>query len=574
MPDDGSQSRTSAATALAAAVGAASALAVATRVVSAWNARAHDVHAAAHDERASCANCAAADHHDEDEDARCHCADDGATRDARRPTTSTLACPPPGSMGLPIIGETQDMLGGRGRLHFHAERVARHSQPGAPPVKAFTTHYVGSPTVVSNDVAVNSAMFKAEQQERAVPGIAGLPRMLAGPHSIFVLTGAGHARMRRLVMRSFTPDAVRSHADAIDACVRQFLEGLAATCEADPAARLRSSEFRRLSVDALCAAAFDADDVPREDRARIVALFDDVASAFVGLIPWPLPFTAARRGCVARETLVDIIKRIVDKRRAGAGASRTSTSLLARLVAAVDDEEENAGGGADAGARGALAADEIADVMLALLYAGADTSACFLSTLASLSAEHADVVRRLRDEVEATLGSDASAPLDPVALTRAPFLNAVVNEGLRLVPPLLNTVRRATCEIPIPGTSWTIPTGWKFMTSLVPAHHDDAFWGEGAATRFDPDRFLAKQQADAARLGYFAPFGAGTRMCAVSVPLPWHRSTGARLGTDPFAGRAARQARDAPVPRAPRPVVRVPRAAPRAAHRLHDAPRD
>jgi cytochrome P450 len=107
------------------------------------------------------------------------------------------------------------------------------------------------------------------------------------------------------------------------------------------------------------------------------------------------------------------------------------------------------------------------------------------------------------DEVRSTLGK---APLDPRALPKLAYLEAAIQEALRLAPPLPIVVRwlaapAAVGGLELPAGAYVAPCAWL-------AHRNEKVWRD--PLRFDPERFLGARRPGPFE---FFPFGGGNRLC-------------------------------------------------------------
>lgn len=89
-------------------------------------------------------------------------------------------------------------------------------------------------------------------------------------------------------------------------------------------------------------------------------------------------------------------------------------------------------------------------------------------------------------------------------------LSMILNESLRLYPPIVATIRRAKADVDLGGCK--IPLGTEVLIPILAIHHDQAIWGNDA-NEFNPSRF-SEGVARAAKhpVGYI-PFGLGVRQC-------------------------------------------------------------
>ncbi len=77
-----------------------------------------------------------------------------------------------------------------------------------------------------------------------------------------------------------------------------------------------------------------------------------------------------------------------------------------------------------------LIRDEISNILIA----GRDTTACTLTFAVYRLAEHPNILQRLREEILAVVGPSRRPSYDDIRNMK--FLRAVINETLRLYPPV------------------------------------------------------------------------------------------------------------------------------------------
>jgi cytochrome P450 len=141
-----------------------------------------------------------------------------------------------------------------------------------------------------------------------------------------------------------------------------------------------------------------------------------------------------------------------------------------------------------------------------LLLAGSETSANALGWALYLAFGDPPTLRRLRAEVEAVLG-DRGAP-SAEDLPALPFTRAVVQEAMRLYPPVAILSRRALA--PDRLRRFDVATGTTVACIPWLLHRHEGLWH--APHAFLPDRFMPDSPKPP-RFGYL-PFGLGPRVCA------------------------------------------------------------
>jgi cytochrome P450 len=147
----------------------------------------------------------------------------------------------------------------------------------------------------------------------------------------------------------------------------------------------------------------------------------------------------------------------------------------------------------------------IRDQVLTMLIAGHDTSTALLTWAWWLMGDHPAVLARARREVDEVLGAE---PPTAATLPALPYLERVINETLRLYPPIHLGNRVAATDLEFGG--YRIPAGRRVLYSIYLTHRDPACWPD--PERFDPERFHPEQKQQ--RPAYtFLPFGGGRRNC-------------------------------------------------------------
>jgi cytochrome P450 len=197
------------------------------------------------------------------------------------------------------------------------------------------------------------------------------------------------------------------------------------------------------------------------------------------------------RGLVRLERLVE---RLIADYHATPAETRTQNNLLALLLEAEDPET---------GERFTDA--EVRDELMTFLGAGHETTASGLAWTWILLSQHPDVRERLHAEVDEVLGNRAPTAAD---LPRLPWTNAVVQESMRLYPPVMGLTRVAVRDDVIGGVP--IPAGRTVAVLIHGVHHHPGVWEN--PRRFDPARFMPEAAAPSSKQAVM-PFGAGRRMC-------------------------------------------------------------
>jgi cytochrome P450 len=149
-----------------------------------------------------------------------------------------------------------------------------------------------------------------------------------------------------------------------------------------------------------------------------------------------------------------------------------------------------------------LPRDAVLDELRTLFTAGFETTSAALAWTLWRLARHPEVAAKWRAEIDQL---PADQPLSPDLLKRLPYTDQVIQESLRLHPPVYNMARVAQADDELAG--YHIPRGTIAMISIYGLHRSPALWNEPG--EFRPERF-ANPHSPAARL---IPFGAGPHLC-------------------------------------------------------------
>ncbi|KIJ68401.1 hypothetical protein HYDPIDRAFT_24686 [Hydnomerulius pinastri MD-312] len=155
------------------------------------------------------------------------------------------------------------------------------------------------------------------------------------------------------------------------------------------------------------------------------------------------------------------------------------------------------------------------------IVAGADTTSSALSNIMYYLLANPAVYKRLRDEVDEAFPPSQPCTLNPDMLPSLPFLNAVINETLRLQPPVAASLQRAPeagSGGKMVGTHY-IPEGTAIQVSPFVLHRDPHYFSPSPDS-FIPDRWLPQKESPPSSPDFildraaFIPFSMGPANCA------------------------------------------------------------
>jgi cytochrome P450 len=204
---------------------------------------------------------------------------------------------------------------------------------------------------------------------------------------------------------------------------------------------------------------------------------------------WPTPKN--RRANREFDLLDSLAYRIISEREANTTAPRGD--LLSLMMDAMDEDGTQ------------MTREQLRDETMTLFLAGHETTAQMLAWTWYLLGENPAIEAKLHEELHSVL---AGRSPDPADFPRLPYLQAVMNETLRLYPPAYITARTSIEPCQIGG--YDFPAGSTFLLSQWVTHRDPRFYDDAESYR--PERWL---DGLAQRLppGAYFPFGDGPRRC-------------------------------------------------------------
>ncbi|XP_055304013.1 probable cytochrome P450 313a4 [Sitodiplosis mosellana] len=152
--------------------------------------------------------------------------------------------------------------------------------------------------------------------------------------------------------------------------------------------------------------------------------------------------------------------------------------------------------------------ETVLDQLSAIALGGFDTStSTAFSTLLMLAMNQkhqGTVLEELRSVFET-----ADCDVTQTHLAGMPYMERVIRETMRLLPPTPLIARQSSADIKLPRG--TVPKDAFVVINIMQLHRNPRIWGENV-TEFDPDRFLPENIAKRPPFSYI-PFSGGVRNC-------------------------------------------------------------
>ncbi|XP_057870247.2 cytochrome P450 734A1 [Cryptomeria japonica] len=336
-----------------------------------------------------------------------------------------------------------------------------------------------------------------------------LSRQLVG-QGLVGLAGEKWAQHRKIInpafhmdlLKGMVPTIVKTSASMLDEWSKLVLSG-ASEIEVQ-------KEFNDLTADIITRTAFGSSfaegkhifDMQTKQMILAIELF---RSVYIPGFRF-LPTTKNRQRWNLEKEIRRCLRQVIDAREKTVEMGKTG-SYGADLLGLMMSESKKQGR-VDVKSNVSLSTEEIIDECKTFYFAGHETTSVLLTWTIILLGIHQDWQELGRREVLEVCGRNKYPDAD--SLSRLKIVGMIINEVLRLYPPVVAITRQA-CETTELGRL-SIPAGTQFMIPILALHHDPALWGSDAKD-FNPGRF-SKGIAKAAKHPMaFMPFGAGPYIC-------------------------------------------------------------
>ncbi|XP_071023655.1 cytochrome P450 26A1-like [Oncorhynchus clarkii lewisi] len=391
---------------------------------------------------------------------------------------------PPGSMGLPFIGETLQLL-----LQRRKFLRMKRQKYGC----IYRTHLFGNPTVRVMGANNVRQILLGEHKLVAVQWPASV-RTILGSDTLSNMHGTQHKNKKKAIMRAFSRDALEHYIPVIQeevrSAVREWLEKDSYVLVYPEMKRLMFRIAMRILLG------FDPDQI-KTDEQELVEAFEEMIKNLFSL-PVDVPFSGLYRGLKARNLIHSKIEENIQKKM-DSGKEVKHRDALQQLIDISRNSDEP------------FSMQAIKESATELLFGGHETTASTATSLVMFLGLNPDTLNKLRQELhqQEELGVDLLGQnVNIEVLEQLKYTGCVIKETLRINPPVPGGFRVVLKTFQLNG--YQIPKGWTVIYSICDTHDvADVFPNK---EEFNPERFMDRSSEDSSRFNYI-PFGGGSRMC-------------------------------------------------------------
>ncbi|KAI5063264.1 hypothetical protein GOP47_0021811 [Adiantum capillus-veneris] len=390
---------------------------------------------------------------------------------------------PPGSLGLPLLGETLHFLFSKGPIGtpqpFFAARLRRYG-----PISL--THMMGRPTVLSMDPELNKLLLANEEKLVHVYLPKYLQKVL-GP--LVCLQGPRHRAFRELAILGVNANAIQKlHLEPVQdffwECLKSWQQTPSVVVEAMEPCREWAFIYSVKYYLGL-----EADDPVTTALMRdFFHLFHGVAS-----IPINLPGTTFNKAFKAVNRIDSTLRRLIRERKFE--GRKDEKDFLDYLLKRADGSGDHCNG------------LHIADLIFSFVLGAFENTAVLFGNVIKYLSENEHVIDELRRENLAIQKTKTNKEkLTWEDYQNMHFTRNVVKETLRLTSIAAFLFRLTREDVHFKGI--VIPKGWMVLMDFSTAHLNSEYYPN--PLRFDPWRWTEPTKNC---LEVLTPFGGGPRRC-------------------------------------------------------------
>ncbi|XP_072092806.1 cytochrome P450 87A3 isoform X1 [Arachis hypogaea] len=425
---------------------------------------------------------------------------------------------PPGSMGLPLVGETLQFFSPNTSDDISAFLKHRIKRYGS----IFKTNLVGRPVVVSTDPDLNYFIFQQEGQvfQSWYPDTF---TEIFGRQNVGSLHGFMHKYLKNMVLSLFGPESLKKMISEVEHAACTYLQHWSCqdTVELKEATATMIFDFTAKKL-----ISYDSKNSSENLRENFVAFIQGLIS-----FPLDLPGTAYHKCLQGRKKAMKMLKKMLEERKAN--PRKEHSDFFDYVVEEVKKE-------------GTILTEAIAlDLMFVLLFASFETTSLAITyafkvlshnplVLKQLQEEHESILKRRKDPNSGVTWKEYKSMtytfqvnteyITSFLVYYSMFFSSLfpyvynlifqvhddlqfINETVRLANIAPGIFRKALREINFKG--YTIPAGWGVMVCPPAVHLSPAKYQDPLS--FNPSRWEGIELNGATR--QFMAFGGGMRFC-------------------------------------------------------------
>ncbi len=379
---------------------------------------------------------------------------------------------PPGNKGFPFIGEGLILLTNPNDFiyKFPLERFKQYGE-------IFSSKFFGQLVIYVQGKEANRFFLTSPKIEINLPPSINI--LLGGDLSISNQKGYKHKSRRQIIAQAFKPRQLAQYFHHIVEITNVYL---------DKWEKQKYftwyPEIQNYTFDVALKFLMGIDNASSSPLKNFYETFE------LGLFsPFPinLPFTRFGKAMRSRKKILNWLEKITRARIKEVNQNNDALDFLLKAK----DEDNNV-----------LSQEELKNQMLTLLFTGYSTLTSSISNLNLTISRYPSLWERLEQEQK-----QFCDPISKEQLQQMPYLDQVIQEVLRLNPPLVSGFRKVTEDCEFKG--YFLPKNTSLFYSILGTHLNETIFSP--AKQFNPENFNLNQKK--IEPFTYIPFGGGLREC-------------------------------------------------------------
>uniref|UniRef100_A0A7N0ZYK9 Cytochrome P450 n=1 Tax=Kalanchoe fedtschenkoi TaxID=63787 RepID=A0A7N0ZYK9_KALFE len=389
---------------------------------------------------------------------------------------------PPGSMGLPLVGESFQFFApytSHDLAPFIKTRLEKYGE-------IFKTSLVTWPVIVSTDPELNYFIFQQEGNlfQSWYPDTF---TEIFGRQNPGSLHGFMHKYLKNMMLHLFGPESLKKMLTEVEQTARRKLQDWSFK---DTVEMKNATESLIFGLTAKKLISYDSDNSTDD-------LKENFAAFIRGLISFPLniPGTAYNKCVQGRKKAMKVLKDLLQERRQA--PRKEQTDFFDYVLEELQKGES-------------MLTEAIAlDLMFVLLFASHETASTAITLAIKFLSDHPAVLQALTEEHETILRNRENPDSEVTwkEYKSMKFTFQVINETVRLANIVPGIFRKAMKDVQF--KEYTIPAGWAVMVCPPAVHLNPEDYKDPLS--FNPWRWDGKDLTGASKS--FMAFGGGVRFC-------------------------------------------------------------
>ena len=376
---------------------------------------------------------------------------------------------------LPLVGHLVSYLTRQDAL------LRRGAEEGVP---VFGLNLMGQPVAVLTGEEAKTAFFQETDRSLNMNEAYDFLAAIFGEVA-FLAEHETYLNHRPILHALFGRERMAGYHQVMVDVVQEWLDGLGEEGEME-----LTAETVEL-VKEVAGRCFLGDEINQQLGKEFWKAYDDLSRSMDPVLPphWPLPKFIRRDR--AKRFVRDVLAPLVHERRENPVDDPFQMLVEVRLK------------------DGELPAEEtIVQLLMALLFAGHETTAGQAAWTVIQLIQHPEYLARMREEVDRELGE--GQPFQQSTLRKLTHVKLAVEETARMRPSAETIMRTAEQDLVIGDT--VVPAGWMVQTATAVDHfREDVFTNP---YQYDPLRFSRKRREDRGEKHALIGFGGGLHKCA------------------------------------------------------------